>query len=253
LRDADPRRQFPAAVAADVGVVFAIPMEAGYLLDQLEYVRRFDARSFSVTEGELENRVVSVIVAGVGPNSIRRGVEHLVAGHRPRVLVSAGFAGALDTGLGRNDLVAARTVLDGSGAEIDVDEALLAGLPPAVKPGRLLLVDHVVTATREKHELRRAYQADVIDMETFAVAAFARDRNLPFVSLRVVSDDARSELPPEIGRLLNASGGYRVGAALRAIWHRPSSVKDFWTLHAQGMESADRLAKGLRLLIRGLP
>ena len=54
--------------------------------------RRFDARSLSVTEGEVEGRVVAVIVAGVGPDRARRGAEHLLAGHRPRVLVSAGFA-----------------------------------------------------------------------------------------------------------------------------------------------------------------
>jgi adenosylhomocysteine nucleosidase len=29
---------------------------------------------------------------------------------------------------------------------------------------------------------------------------------------------------------------------LRAIWHRPSSLKDFWTLHEHAQEAADRLA-----------
>ena len=168
------------------------------------------------------------------------------------MLISAGFAGALNPELKRNDLVAPRTVIEGSGDTVEIDEALVARLPDAVRPGRLLLVDRVITATAEKAALRTAHQADLIDMETFAVAVVARDLGVPFASLRVVSDDAQTELPAEIGRLLNTSGSYRVGAAMRALWSRPSSLKDFWTLHAQAMESADRLAAGLQLLIRSL-
>jgi len=238
---------------ADVGVVMAMPLEAGYFLDGLERVRRFDARSLRVIEGEVEGRVVAVVVSGVGRESARRGAEHLLAGHRPRVLISAGFAGALDAGLRRNELVAPRVVIDGAGGEITVDAAFVSALPGVVKSGRLLLVDRVITDPAEKAALRREHQADLVDMESFAVAVAARDRGTAFASLRVVSDDARTELPPEIAGMLNKSGSYRVGAALRAIWGRPSTLKDFWSLHAQAMEASDRLASGLRLLIRGLP
>jgi adenosylhomocysteine nucleosidase len=252
LRDEVDRSLAIAPSPADVGVVIALPIEAGYFLDGLERVRRFDARSLSVTEGEVEGRVVAVIVTGVGPDRARRGAEHLLAGHRPRVLVSAGFAGALDAGLNRNELVAPRAVVDGEGDEIAVDAAYVASLPGVVKAGRLLMVDRVITDPAEKAALRREHQADLVDMETFAVAAAARARGTAFASLRVVSDDARTELPPEIARMLNKTGSYRVGAAIRAIWGRPSSLKDFWNLHAQAMEASDRLASGLRLLIRGL-
>ncbi|APW62930.1 nucleoside phosphorylase [Paludisphaera borealis] len=252
MRDPEPQRLAPAPAPADIGVVMAMPIEAGYLLDRLERVRRYNSRSLTVTEGELDGRIVAVIVSGVGRASARRGAEHLMAGHRPRVLVSAGFAGALDVDLKRNDLVAPRIVIDGAGDAVEIDEALVESLPGIVKAGRLLLVDRVITDPGEKAALRLAHQADLIDMETFSVAAAARDQGAPFVSLRVISDDARTELPAEIGRLLNTSGTYRVGAAMRAIWSRPSSLKDFWTLHAQAMESSDRLANGLQVLIRGL-
>ena len=47
----------------------------------------------------------------------------------------------------------------------------------------------------------------------------------------------------EVASLMTHSGSYRVGAALRAIWNRPSSVKDFWALHEHAQEAADRLAE----------
>lgn len=229
-------------------------MEAGHLIDRMAKVRRYTARSLTVVEGELEGRLLVVLAAGVGRASARRGVEHLLEGHRPRWIVSAGYAGALHPDLSRNNLIAPRSLVD---VDADVGEVVLDTTPfesvPTVRVvPRLLQVDRIIAAAAEKAELRRRMQADAVDMETYAAAVVARERGVRFLSLRVVSDDARSDLPPEIGRMLNASGSYRVGAALRALWGRPSAIKDFWNLQAHGMEAADRLADGLQVLIRGL-
>jgi adenosylhomocysteine nucleosidase len=252
LIDPDAKRLAPAPSPADVGVVMAMPIEAGHLIDKLARVRRYAARGLTVVEGELEGRVLAVLASGVGVASARRGVEHLIAGHRPRVIVSAGFAGALDPALNRNDLVAPRSVVDGSGEVVEIDPKLAAPAPGIRAVDRLLLVDRVVTSSAEKAGLRAEHRADLIDMETFAAAVAARDGRAPFLALRVVSDDARTDLPTEVGRLLNTSGSYRVGAALRALVGRPSSLKDFWSLHSHAMEAADRLADGLQVFLRGL-
>ena len=108
MRDPDVQRLAPAPVPADVGIVMALPIEAGYLTDSLKKVRKYSARSHTVVEGELAGKVVAVILAGVGRKAARAGAEVLIAGHRPRWLFSAGFAGALDPSLARNDLVRPR-------------------------------------------------------------------------------------------------------------------------------------------------
>ena len=97
------------------------------------------------------------------------------------------------------------------------------------------------------------FRSDLVDMESSAVAAVCAERLVRFLAVRVISDDAQSDLPPEIATLLTRSGSYRVGAALRAIWDRPASLKDFWTLHARAIEAADRLAKFLALCLDHLP
>jgi len=60
-------------------------------------------------------------------------------------------------------------------------------------------------------------------------------------------------LPPEIASILGRSGGYRVGAALGAIWRRPSSLKDMLKLRDHAGRAADRLASVLPVLIERLP
>jgi len=92
-----------------------------------------------------------------------------------------------------------------------------------------------------------------VDMESSAVAGICASRGVRFLSVRVVSDEATVDLPREIATLMTRSGSYRVGAALRAIWQRPSSLKDFLSLHEHAQEAADRLADVTLGVIARLP
>jgi adenosylhomocysteine nucleosidase len=235
-----------------VGIVAALPIEVGFLLDRLEKVRRYSGAGHSVVEGECSGKVVAVITAGMGREAARRGAEHLLAGHRPRWVISAGFAGALDPALKRNDVVMATEVLDLEGQRYAIDVAVGGGVEgrgPRFLPGRLLTVDRIIRTAAEKAELHQREGATLVDMETSAVAALCSERLVRFLSIRVISDEAGADLPAEVAALLTRSGSYRVGAALRAIWQRPSSLKDFWALHEHAQEAADRLAAVVAMAI----
>jgi adenosylhomocysteine nucleosidase len=241
--DQDIRGAAPAPVAADVGIVAALPIEVGDLIDRFHRIRKYQSAHGTVVEGEYAGKIVALIIAGAGRRAARRAADVLMAGHRPHWMISAGFAGALDPALDRNDLVLPHEVVDPEGGCFSVEQptALGNGLGPA--KGRLLTVDRLILTPREKEELRRTYQADFVDMESSAVAALCQEKLVRFLALRVISDDAQSELPREIATLLTHSGSYRVGAAIRAIWQRPARLKDFWKLHERALEAAERLAK----------
>jgi adenosylhomocysteine nucleosidase len=238
----------PPPVAVDVGIVAALGMEVGFLVDRLSNVRKYSGTRQTVIEGELGGKIVALVVAGIGREAARRGAETLLDGHRPRWLLSAGFAGALDPALGRNAIVMPNEVVDLDGHHYAID----VSVPPPeagtdrgrqIATGRLLTVDRIIPTAAEKADLRGRYQADLVDMETSAVATLCSERAIRFLSIRVISDEAGIDLPAEIVTLLTSSGSYRVGAALRALWHRPSRIKDFWALHEHAQEAADRLAQ----------
>jgi adenosylhomocysteine nucleosidase len=237
-------RPAPAPVSADIGFVAALSIEVGFLLDRLGKVRKYAGPDHTIIEGEAAGKVVALVVTGMGREAARRGARVLLDGHRPRWLVSAGFAGALDPALARYDIVMAREVLDREGQRFAIDvEVPTEGDRPRIRSGRLLTVDQIVRTAAEKAELRREFGADLVDMETSAVAALCSERAVRFLSIRVISDEAEVDLPPEIATLMSRSGSYRVGAALRALWNRPTSLKDFWALHEHAQEAADRLAR----------
>lgn len=243
----------PAPVPADVGIVAALPMEMGYLVDRLRRVRKYHAASMPVIEGELDGKIVAIAIGGMGRDAARRAAEVLLDGHRPSWILSAGFAGALNPALSRNDLALPSEVIDPAGQGFPIPRPEAMGSNVRHVSGRLLTVDRVILDAAAKQDLHRTTGADLVDMESSAVAALCAQRLVRFLSARIVSDDAGTTLPPEVATIMTKSGSYRVGAALRAVWNRPSSIKDFWTLHEQALESADRLARFVVRCLADLP
>jgi adenosylhomocysteine nucleosidase len=255
----------PAPEPVDVGIVAALPIEVGALTDLLAEKREYRdpaGKARPVIEGMLAGKRVALIVAGAGRDSAERGTARLLVGHRPRWIFSAGFGGALDPELRRGDAVVVREVLhdrgDGSTPdrlEVDFQLADPAGDVPGkrLRSGVVATVDRIARTGAEKKVIRERTGADAVDMETFAVARVCADRGVRFLGLRVVSDEADEDLPPEILTIVGPTGVFRFGATMGALWKRPSSVKDLWRLYEHAQGGADRLAALVRGLAEQLP
>jgi adenosylhomocysteine nucleosidase len=250
----NPRRdQLPAApppIPADVGIVAALPIEVGPLILRLNDVRKYASKGQPILEGQLAGKLVALVQTGPGRARAQRGAERLIDGHRPRWVVSAGFAGSLNPEIPRNTVLLPTEVSNLEGRHFATDWPASAQVPASVeRRGRLLTVDEVVLKAEQKARLRLEHCADLVDMESSSVAALCRDRSVPFVSIRVVSDDATTDLPPEILSIMGESGSYRIGAAIGAIWKRPASLKALLALREQAVDAADRLAKAVLAIL----
>jgi adenosylhomocysteine nucleosidase len=244
----------PAPAPADVGIVAALPMEVGPLVDRLERVRTIGGPRLRVTEGEIGSKLIAVITPGPGKTAAQRGTQLLIDGHRPNWVFSIGFAGALDPALARNTVLAASEVRDDAGKRWSTNVGLVSEPPlPRVQNGVLVTVRHIVRTAKEKAVLRAQTGADAVDMETAAVAEVCAARGVPMLAFRVVSDEADYDLPPEVLSIFGSTGSYRLGAALGAVWRRPSSIKDLWNLHLRALEAADRLADVVAAALERLP
>lgn len=246
----------PPPGPADVGLVAALPIEIAPFLSRLREVRKYKGPRYTITEGECLGRLVAIVVTGPGRKLARRGAELLIAGHRPSWVVSAGFAGGLAPDLRRNDVLLASEILDEDGGRFTIDLHVpppASGIGPRFLSGRLLTVDRIIRTAAEKANLRRRFEADAVDMETSAVAQVCGERGVRFLPVRVISDEAGTDLPPEVLSILGGSGGYRVGAAFGAIWRRPSSVMDLLSLREHAQASARRLAEILPGILSRLP
>ncbi|MFH1924340.1 MAG: nucleoside phosphorylase [Planctomycetota bacterium] len=248
----------PAAAdrPCDVGVVFALGIEAGGLEDLVEGAVFSRGHGFSACQGGLKGRHVVLTQSGPGSQAAAHAAEALIAGHKPQWIISAGFAGGLDPSLKRHDLVMADSLADAGGnrlaLDFKVDPAALARTP-GVHVGRLVTVDGIVRLPDDKRALGEKHQALAVDMESYAVAEVCRRRQVRFLAVRVVGDAVDDELPADVERLLQQkTPTAKLGAVIGSMWNRPSSMKDLWKLKEDALVASDRLGKFLASTIEQL-
>jgi adenosylhomocysteine nucleosidase len=242
-----------ALAPCQVGLVFALPQESGGLEDSLENLVTIKGQGFTVRRGTLKGRQVVLALSGAGALAAARATGALIAGHRPPLVISAGFCGGLDPRLKRLDIMVPDCVTDiqGNTLEIDVPPELdeLAA-QPGVQRGRLLTVNQIVRLPSEKRALGEKHQALAVDMESILVVEVCRHYGIPLLAVRVVSDAVDDELPRAVAHLVKQkTTAARWGAALGAILDRPGSVKEMLKLQQNALAASDRLAKFLRSLI----
>ncbi len=237
----------PPRPVCHVGLVFALGIEAGGLVDQLSGVVRTDGHGFVAREGGLSGRRLVLLESGPGRKAAAKGATALVAGHQPRWLISAGFAGGLHQDLKQGDVLLANEIVGLDGQKLGIDLKLdPQSLSRSVHVGRLLTVDRIIRDPAEKRSLGEAHQALAVDMESLDVAEVCRREQVRFLSARVITDAVDRELPHDVDNLLKQkSTAGRIGAVTGAIWRRPSSLKDMWQLKEDALAASERLAKFL--------
>jgi adenosylhomocysteine nucleosidase len=242
--------------ACDVGLVFALETESGGLEDLLNGQIAIRGKKFVVRQGGLKGRNVVVIRSSGGRRAAAEATETLILGHRPKWVISAGFAGALQPELCRHDLVMADSLVDTAGHQLSVDlrvDPASLARTPGVHVGRLLTADRIVCLPEEKRALGQQHQALAVDMESYAVAEVCQKTQTRFLAIRIISDPVEEQLPRDVERLIRQKTyAGRFGAALGTILNRPSSVKDMLRLKENALVASDRLARFLASTIAQL-
>lgn len=216
----------------DVGLVFATEIESGGVEDLLRGVVSIRGQGFVARQAQHQGRSLVLVRCGAGRQAAADATEALILGHRPRCVISAGFAGGLQASVARHDLVVADDLVDADGQHLAIEPAVDRSCLPEGTPfcvGRLLTVDRVVHQPREKKELGQKHQVLAVDMESFDVARVCRERRLPMLAVRVITDAVDEELPRHMERLARQkTSAARWGAAIGTLLNRPSSIKDLW-------------------------
>ena len=240
------------ASRADVGLVCALSMELNQFFDRCERVRSVKAGNFRIRGGRLKGIRVAAVESGPGPRKARRATGVLLEGHHPVWVVACGFAGSLRDDIKIGDIVVSNAVLDSAGDELATPHGMTSDPAHHLHVGRFVTTEAIVRRVAEKRELAERFDAIACDMESHAVAAACREAGVPFMSVRVVTDDLSADLPAEVHALLESTGAGRLGAAVGALWNRPESVKDLWKLRENATAAARRLAPFLASVIEQL-
>jgi adenosylhomocysteine nucleosidase len=177
-----------------------------------------EAAPFRRAARELKH--VSVHVTGVGRKRAREAAERLLRDPLPKLVIAAGFCGALVPHLKVGDVVSSRIVT----------------------------VHHLVSDPLEKRRLGEFHDADAVDMESAGVEEVCAKKGVPFLAVRAVSDEMVTALSPELVRLLSG-GRVSVPRACAALVRKPSLLGEFRRLARDTKLAASNLAQELVKII----
>ena len=249
----EPTPESPKQRACDVGVIFALPIEAGGFEDRIDGMLDIGGTPCRMKFGGLKGRHVVIAISGPGRDAAATATDVLIAGHRPRLVISAGFAGGLDDSLTQGDLFLPNELIDTRQASLPVEDRsnlLQIDSGTKIKRGTLLTADRIIGTAKEKRHLGAKYSAQAVEMETLAVATVCRRNETPFLPVRIISDAVDDELPPDLDHLIQQDSAMgRLGAAAGAIFRRPASLKEMWQLKERAIVHSDKLAAYLERLI----
>jgi adenosylhomocysteine nucleosidase len=149
------------------------------------------------------------------------------------VVLSVGWAGALDRGMNAGECYVASDVIDARTGE---RFALANGV------GKISVVTTAHVADEaEKRRLRESYGAALVDMEAAAVARLAQMRGLPMHCFKAVSDDADAQLP-DLNPFISDRGQLRLLPFLAHVAVRPRFWVPLARLGRNSAKAADALA-----------
>jgi nucleoside phosphorylase len=206
---------------------------------------------------------VLVVETGVGTAAAERALRWLSSKpllgnvpYQPKLVLSAGYSGALQEGLRTGDVVVATEVVDTQGGRWPATWP--GDLPPGpwnppLQRGRLLTTAELVGSAADKLALGRQHDAMAVDMEAAILARRCHEAGLPFGCVRVILDEASTPLSPRVVRLLSG-GSVSPWRLAWALVRSPLLVGELWRLGKLARQAGEPLGRALgELLTLTLP
>ena len=194
--------------------------------------REYDGRSYKFFEKEH----MVVVCGGVGSEAARRATEAIINLYHPVLVISAGFAGALDPSLPPGHTLTPRHVIDagdGSRTESSSGEGVLVSFA-------------TIADVEQKAKLAKAFGAHAVDMEAAAVAKATQVHRVKFLACKVISDPSDSRLPP-IARFIGADGRFHALKFIAYIALRPRLWQSVRRLMRDSTTAATQLCEALAI------
>ena len=149
-------------------------------------------------------------------------MRNLLNSYRIQVMVSSGFAGSINPGVGVGDLIIGRRIFhtpqEEFNGEIEIDSThtcddalvtMASRLSSAggfkAHCGDILCVNKVVSQAAAKKQLGIRTSAICVDMESSIIAARAHELGIPFVAIRAISDGMDEDM--EVSESVITKGG----------------------------------------------
>ena len=184
---------------------------------------------------------VRVLVTGMGRGNAERGIYYGLEEVAPRFVITCGFAGGLNPTLQTGQIV----------YQADEEDPLRAALEKAgAVPATFFCARRVAITSEEKQKLWRGTGLDAIEMESETIRDVCREKDIPAITIRVISDSAMEDLPLDFNTLMTPAQKIHYGKLSWALVRSPWKLAELLAFQQKTVDSAKALANFLTRLLK---
>ena len=233
----------------------------GALREELAGIRkRMDVSEVSLLEnypvckGNYRGKNILLVQTGMGRERAEAATRLLLDSYPVSLLISLGFSGALSSELKVGDIVICSRLYGAHGdtsvklpgtyysdnAPVFLISQALKGAAIGFRHGASVTVARPVQLPEAKLALGKAFDAEVVDMESYWIAEIASGKHIPFIAIRAISDKAHDCLPP-FDRILTSQGKLILKKAAAHFIARPDHMAVLPVLYWKAWRAGKKL------------
>lgn len=213
LKQSSPYKFLPGSLSKMIALVTALPLELA-LLAKDWHLESLAGKYYLKTHKNNGSIDLCILATGIGIKRAKEAVTALLEQYPVSCLISTGFAGGLSPLLKHGDLLIADKVTTPMLQEKELiyanDEILsifknnYAPIKTKLHCGTLITGEQIAKTAEEKLGLLRFGIG--IDMETGAMAAIAKELNIPWGAVRAITDTYNETLPLDFKNYQTVNG-----------------------------------------------
>ncbi len=195
-----------------------------------------------------------LVQTGMGPANVAKAIRFLEKIGRSKSVINVGFAGALSRELLLGDVVYVSKAVNWPSCETIqlatlCDSGIKAGSIHVIGDATCLTVPKMLSKKKMARLSFLRNKKAVVDLETYHYARVCRERGIPLVVLRGITDVLDDRFLFALEDIADKHGHVDPLRALKNALIKPSLVPHFWKLWRVSSMAAENMAKALISLV----
>jgi len=195
-----------------IGIIAAVEGEIKELKKNVFKIEEGNIGKGTYLRGRLKGKELVIARSGAGISKANFLATEMVDTFSPRIIISTGSCGALQEQINREDVIIGDEILFKRGGIAEGERNYIETFLPdravnkkvydylkgsshsSVHLGRIISINKFIYQKKTKEELYHRYKAIAVEMESGGIAQVAKEKGVPFIAVKVVSDDLRGKL-----------------------------------------------------------
>ncbi|NLM25566.1 MAG: 5'-methylthioadenosine/adenosylhomocysteine nucleosidase [Firmicutes bacterium] len=208
-----------------IGIIGAMSEEIAGLVSQLKNKTETKLAGLTFYQGKLNLKPVVIVQSGIGKVNAAMCTQILINCFKTKAIINTGVAGGIDPAVKIGDVVISTEALhhdmdatafgyqlgqipqmqishfpaDQSLQQLAFTKAQQILQPNQVHLGLVASGDQFISSLQQKEHIGKHFQASCVEMEGAAIAHVAYLNQIPYVIIRIISDQADNSAPENFG------------------------------------------------------